>query len=97
MSAERPWEHFNRDELEGALATQAAQIARLTTEAQGMAEVLAMQMEAMSPRPIARVDDKWFERLVDLLELYLVRTVGERNPVAIADPDLRALVSHIRD
>jgi hypothetical protein len=113
MSAERPYEHFNREELEGALAQMAAQVAGLQAEAQGMAEVLAMQMDAISAptvapvtkgtpsndivRDAAEANKEWFEGLVDLLELYLVRQLGQRHPVAIADPDLRALVSHILD
>lgn len=40
---------------------------------------------------------EWFERLVDLLETYLVRTLGERHPLRIDDSDLRALVAHILD
>lgn len=97
MSAERPYEHFNREEMEGSLARMAAQIAGLQAEAQGMAEVLEMQMGAIIAPPPVVAGGEWRERLVDLLELYLVRQLGQRHPVAIADPDLRALVSHILD
>lgn len=39
----------------------------------------------------------WFEKLVDLLELYLARQLGTRRPISISDVDLRNLVQHILD
>lgn len=92
--------------LQGA----ADQIAALQAEVEGLGEVIAMQMEAIAPaaplvkrQPVAGTadhgfdDTEWYERLVDHLETYLVRTVGSRNPLRIDDADLRALVQHIRE
>ena len=40
-------------------------------------------------------ENPWFEKLLDLLELYMSRQTGSRRPLAIADADLRALYFHI--
>lgn len=100
MSAQRPWEDAPREVLESQLMQQAAQIVALEAQAQGMADVLAMQMEAINAPPVRKDDtngNEWFEKLVDILETYLVREVGSRQPVRIANEDLRRLVSHILD
>ncbi len=85
----------------------------VTAERDALAEVVAMQCEviaSMQPgagRPLPAggqvkpkvVDDstEWFEGLVDRLELYLLRRLGTRKPISIADVDLRNLVAHILD
>lgn len=85
----------------------------MTAERDALAMVVAMQCEviaSMQPgagRPLPAgglvkpkvVDDstEWFEGLVDRLELYLLRHLGTRKPLSIADVDLRNLVSHILD
>lgn len=112
MSAQRPWEDAPREMLEAQLMAQAAQLATAQAEIAGLVEVVAMQCEAIAPPPVfsgiihhwengagAPVNDEgeWFERLVDLMENYLVRQLGSRHPLRIADDDLRALVSHILD
>ncbi len=111
MSAQNPWEDAPRDMLEEALATQAATIARMMGDNEALLAVIDMQVEAMTAgapvtkgtpnndivRNSEQANIEWYERLVDHLENYLVRQVGSRHPLAIADPDLRALVSHILD
>ena len=111
MSAERPYEDAPREVLESALARQAAQIAKMLTEAEGMAAVVALQMELIgdlqsSERPLPAggpvvpkeaADDEWFLELVAKLQTYLSHTCGSRAPLHIADPTLRELVSHILD
>lgn len=102
MSAQNPWEDAPREMLEEALATQAATIARMTGENEALLAVIDMQVGAIAtpitpPEIIMEGHGEWFERLVDLLENYLVRQLGDRHPLRIADPDLRALVSHILD
>lgn len=88
-------------------------LALMTAERDALAEVVAMQCEviaSMQPaagRPLPAggqvkpkvVDgsNEWFEGLVDRLELYLLRHIGTRKPLSIADVDLRNLVSHILD
>lgn len=90
----------------------------LAAEQNALAEVVAMQCEALASAPAATTNpptkvvrrailsgltaegedgNEWFDKLVDLTELYLVRQLGERHPVRIADEDLRRLVSHILD
>lgn len=73
-------------------------------EVEALNEVIVAQCEALgeaAARPPAVKSDSdpnpWFDRLVDLTELYLVRTLGERHPLRIDDSDLRALVAHILD
>lgn len=93
--------------------TPAQQMDALRAERDALAEVVAMQCEviaSMQPgagRPLPAggqvkpkvVDDstEWFEGLVDRLELYLLRQLGTRKPLSIADVDLRNLVAHILD
>jgi hypothetical protein len=105
MSAQNPWEDAPREMLENALSRQAATIARMTGDNEALLAVIDMQVEAMtavppSERPPKIIMDghgEWYERLIDLLENYLARQLGDRHPLRIADPDLRALVSHILD
>lgn len=88
-------------------------LASMTAERDALAEVVAMQCEVIGSlqsgpgRPLPAggqvkpkvVDDstEWFEGLVDRLELYLLRRIGTRKPLSIADVDLRNLVAHILD
>lgn len=97
MSAQRPWEDAPREMLEAQLATMATQLAAAQLENAGLVEVVAMQCEAIAPRAPKIEGNEWYEHLVDLLENYLVRQLGSRHPLRIADDDLRALVSHILD
>lgn len=111
MSAERPWEDAPREVLEQQLLTQAAEIARMLAEAEGMATVVAAQMDLIgdlqsTARPIPangpvvpkdQADDEWFLALVDHLQTYLSQQCGSRAPLHIADVTLRDLVSHILD
>lgn len=102
-----------RQMLEDDYKAMGAKVAALHAEIAGLLSVIDMQVEAITAAPAASVakgtpsndivrnseqaNIEWFERLVDHLETYLVRVVGSRHPLAIADPDLRALVSHILD
>lgn len=85
----------------------------MTAERDALAEVVAMQCEVIAsmqpgagrPLPaggqvkpkVVNGDTEWFEGLVDRLELYLLRQLGTRKPISIADVDLRNLVAHILD
>lgn len=85
----------------------------MTAERDALAEVVAMQCEVIAsmqpgagrPLPsggqvkpkVVDGDTEWFEGLVDHLELYLLRRLGTRKPLSIADVDLRNLVAHILD
>lgn len=85
----------------------------MTAERDALAEVVAMQCEVIAnmqpgacrPLPaggqvkpkVVNGDTEWFEGLVDHLELYLLRHLGTRKPLSIADVDLRNLVTHILD
>src|SRR5690348_12998016 len=96
MSAEKPWEDAPREMLEAQLATMATQLAAAQLENAGLVEVVAMQCEAIAP-PDEAPDHKLIglreehaefrERLIDLLENYLVRQLGSRHPLRIADDD----------
>lgn len=109
MSAERPYEHAPREVLEAQLALQAAQIAKMMGEVEGLITVTAMQMELLSAPPAralpaggqsqlhTRDDFAWFVTLVAILENYLSQQCGSRAPLQISDPILRALTSHILD
>lgn len=94
----------------------------LRAERDALAEVVAMQCDALAelsrPRctheyplihpsralpaggevkPKDPAENEWYEGLVDVLELYLLRVLGTRRPVSISDVDLRRLVQHILD
>lgn len=99
MSADRPWADAPREMLEQQLAVMATQVAGMQAEIAGLTEVIAMQMGFIDapPTPKVQSDNEWYERLVDRLENYLVRTIGERRPLRIDDVDLRALVWHIKE
>jgi hypothetical protein len=111
MSAERPYEDAPREVLEQQLIRQAAEIASMLAEAEGMATVVAAQMELIgdlqsTARPLPasgpivpkeQSDDEWFLGLVDHLQTYLSQQCGSRAPLHIADVALRDLVSHILD
>lgn len=104
------------------LQDAAAQIVQLAAERDALAEVVAMQCDALAelfrPRctheyphvhpnralpaggevkPKDPAVNEWYEGLVDVLELYLLRVLGTRRPVSISDVDLRRLVQHILD
>jgi hypothetical protein len=79
-----------------------AENAALTEIISMQCDALAAQTETGRPLPaggpvVSKGDEEWFEMLVDLLELYLLRQLGTRWPTSIADVDLRRLVSHILD
>lgn len=102
-----------REDGMAMLASMGEEFEAMRAERDALAEVVAMQCEviaSMQPgtgRPLPAggqvkpkvVDDstEWFEGLVDRLELYLLRQLGTRKPISIADVDLRNLVSHILD
>lgn len=95
------------------LHLSSSELEAVTAERDALANLVAMQCEVIASlqpgagRPLPAggevkpkvVDDstEWFEGLVDRLELYLLRRVGTRKPLSIADVDLRNLVSHILD
>lgn len=101
MSAEKPWQDAPREMLEHQLGVMATQLAAARAESAGMLEVIAMQCDALGALQVPAVpkdqENEWYESLVDRLETYLVQLVGQRHPLAIADPALRDLVSHILD
>lgn len=84
--------HLMTEERDGMAATAAMQC-ELIMELQTAAAACTKQLSKITEK--SQLDDDWFEGLIDRLELYLVRHTGSRRPVAIADPDLRALVAHI--
>lgn len=106
-------ETTTQEDGQALLASMGEQFEELRAERDALAEVVAMQCEVIGGlqsgpgRPLPAggqvkpkvVDDstEWFEGLVDRLELYLLRQLGTRKPLSIADVDLRNLVAHILD
>lgn len=57
---------------------------------EGLMEVIALQAALIDEGAAYRA------RAVELLETYVMRQLGERRPLSIADVDLRDLVLHLR-
>ena len=58
-------------------------------------ELISTLQADISKRKAEDAENPWFEKLLDLLELYMSRQTGSRRPLSIADADLRALYFHI--
>lgn len=57
--------------------------------------ISTLQAQAAAHKAADASETPWFEKLLDLLELYMSRQTGSRRPLTIADADLRALYFHI--
>ena len=112
VSAERPYEDAPREVLERQLMRQAAQIAGMLSEAEGMTQLISTQMEMIADlqtttralpaggakaTPHSLEEFAWYTTLVAKLETYLSQQCGSRAPLHISDVALRELVSHILD